>query len=179
MLNYLKTIKTISLAVSATLVLSACATTDGTEDIDDRYMRSEKGPELQIPPETTEVKVTDSYRVPEGVVITKRDAQGKRLSLEPPQLLLVAGDGVWEDSERDQKLVASIVTLAHNLGIMVVAEGVETKLQVEALQAMNCEEIQGYIFSKPVPPWEIEAMLTDPECSLFNILQDMDEEEEG
>lgn len=105
MLNYLKTIKTISLAVSATLVLSACATTDGTEDIDDRYMRSEKGPELQIPPETTEVKVTDSYRVPEGVVITKRDAQGKRLSLEPPQLLLVAGDGVWEDSERAQPTV--------------------------------------------------------------------------
>lgn len=99
----------------------------------------------------------------------------------PIDTLKIDRSFVWdlEDSERDQKLVASIVTLAHNLGIMVVAEGVETKLQVEALQAMNCEEIQGYIFSKPVPPWEIEAMLTDPECSLFNILQDMDEEEEG
>lgn len=105
MLNYLKTIKTISLAVSTALVLSACATTDGTEDIDDRYMRSQKGPELQIPPGASEVKVTDSYRVPEGVVITSRDAKGKQLSLEPPQLLLVAGDGVWEDAEREQPTV--------------------------------------------------------------------------
>ena len=56
MLNYHKTIKTISLAVSAVVVLSACATTDGTEDIDDRYMNSDKGPELQLPPGTTDRK---------------------------------------------------------------------------------------------------------------------------
>ncbi|RDX37475.1 outer membrane protein assembly factor BamC [Kangiella sp. HD9-110m-PIT-SAG07] len=102
MLNYLKT---ISLAVSSALILSACATNDGTEDIDDRYMRSEKGPDLQLPPGTSQVKVTDSYRVPEGVAITNRDAKGKKLTLEPPQLLLVAGDGIWEDTEREQPTV--------------------------------------------------------------------------
>ncbi|GEM_PF-1549325 len=105
MLNYHKTIKTISLAVSAVVVLSACATTDGTEDIDDRYMNSGKGPELQLPPGTTEVNVTDGYRVPEGTVITNREAKGKQLTLEPPQLLLVAGDGIWEDTERQQPTV--------------------------------------------------------------------------
>jgi outer membrane protein assembly factor BamC len=68
-------------------------------------MQSQKGPDLQLPPGTTEVKVTDSYRVPEGVVITERDAKGKGLSLEPPQMLLVAGDGVWEDTEREQPTV--------------------------------------------------------------------------
>ncbi len=99
----------------------------------------------------------------------------------PIDTLKIDRSFVWdlEDSERDQKLVASIVTLAHNLGIKVVAEGVETILQVEALREMDCEEIQGYIFSKPVPPWEIEAMLTNPDYSLFNILQEMEEDEEG
>lgn len=68
---------------------------------------------------------------------------------------------VWdlEDSDRDRNLVASIVTLAHNLDIKVVAEGVENRNQVEALREMGCEEIQGFIFSRPVPPWDIETML--------------------
>ncbi|PXF64183.1 EAL domain-containing protein [Kangiella spongicola] len=85
---------------------------------------------------------------------------------------------IWdlEDSERDKKLVASIVTLAHNLGIKVVAEGVETPYQVKALRDMKCEEIQGYIFSKPVPPWEMEAILTDPNYTLDAIIEDMGEE---
>lgn len=68
---------------------------------------------------------------------------------------------VWdlEDSDRDRNLVASIVTLAHNLDIKVVAEGVENRNQVDALRDMGCEEIQGFIFSRPVPPWDIETML--------------------
>ncbi|ACV27893.1 EAL domain-containing protein [Kangiella koreensis] len=68
---------------------------------------------------------------------------------------------VWdlEDSDRDRNLVASIVTLAHNLDIKVVAEGVENRNQVDALREMGCEEIQGFIFSRPVPPWDIETML--------------------
>ena len=99
----------------------------------------------------------------------------------PIDTLKIDRSFVWdlEDSERDQKLVASIVTLAHNLGIKVVAEGVETPLQVEALKSMDCEEIQGYIFSKPVPPWEIEAMLTNSDYSLDTVLREMEEEEEG
>ncbi|GAA4365162.1 outer membrane protein assembly factor BamC [Kangiella marina] len=105
MLNYLRTIKIISLSVSSALLLAACATTDGTEDIDDRYMRSQHGPDLQLPPETSEVKVNDGYRVPEGLVITQREPKGKKLSLDPPQLLLVAGDGVWEDKERAEPTV--------------------------------------------------------------------------
>lgn len=68
---------------------------------------------------------------------------------------------VWdlEDSDRDRNLVASIVTLAHNLDIKVVAEGVENRNQVDALREMGCEEIQGFVFSRPVPPWDIETML--------------------
>ena len=105
MLNYPKTIKILSLSFGSALFLAACASTDGTEEIDDRYMQSPQGPDLQLPPGTSEVSVTDGYRVPEGTVITAREAQGKKLSLEPPQLVLVAGDGVWEDTERAQPTV--------------------------------------------------------------------------
>ncbi|WP_223669180.1 outer membrane protein assembly factor BamC [Kangiella shandongensis] len=106
MLNYHKNIKVLALSVSAAVLVSACATSgDGSEDIDDRYMQSQKGPDLQLPPGTSEINVQDGYRVPEGAVITEREPQGKAMSLEPPQLLLVAGDGVWEDTERAEPTV--------------------------------------------------------------------------
>lgn len=51
----------------------------------------------------------------------------------------------------DAQLVETIILMAHNLGIGVVAEGVETKEQLEWLKGRGCEQIQGYFFSKPLP----------------------------
>jgi EAL domain-containing protein (putative c-di-GMP-specific phosphodiesterase class I) len=48
------------------------------------------------------------------------------------------------------EIVQTIVTLAHNLGMEVIAEGIETQTQLEKLQGFNCELGQGYLFSKPV-----------------------------
>jgi EAL domain-containing protein (putative c-di-GMP-specific phosphodiesterase class I) len=48
------------------------------------------------------------------------------------------------------EIVQTIVTLAHNLGMEVIAEGIETQIQLEKLQGFNCELGQGYLFSKPV-----------------------------
>lgn len=50
-----------------------------------------------------------------------------------------------------QAIVESIILMSHRLNIKVVAEGVETKEQVEILREMNCDIIQGYYYSKPVP----------------------------
>jgi len=47
--------------------------------------------------------------------------------------------------------------MAHSLGLTVVAEGVETPLQLEYLQSQGCDEFQGFIVSKPVPPAEFAA----------------------
>ena len=48
-------------------------------------------------------------------------------------------------------LVSTIVSLAHALKLQVVAEGVETEEQQRLLRLLNCDEMQGYLFSKPVP----------------------------
>ena len=44
----------------------------------------------------------------------------------------------------------AIITMAHNLDVMVVAEGVETQKQYELLKQLACDYIQGYIFSKAI-----------------------------
>jgi EAL domain-containing protein (putative c-di-GMP-specific phosphodiesterase class I) len=49
--------------------------------------------------------------------------------------------------------------MAHKLGIKVIAEGIETKQQRDLLAAAGCDYGQGYLFSKPVPSEEFEALL--------------------
>jgi EAL domain-containing protein (putative c-di-GMP-specific phosphodiesterase class I) len=51
----------------------------------------------------------------------------------------------------DAALVMAIITLAHNLRLTVIAEGVETEDQLRFLQLLRCDQIQGYFFSKPLP----------------------------
>jgi EAL domain-containing protein (putative c-di-GMP-specific phosphodiesterase class I) len=62
-------------------------------------------------------------------------------------------------NETADKLIASIISIAHGLGLDVVAEGVEEKYQVDHLTALGCEYLQGYYFSRPVPQSEVEDML--------------------
>jgi len=47
-------------------------------------------------------------------------------------------------------MVATIVTIAHNLELQVVAEGVETEQQLNFLATLDCEQLQGYLYSKPL-----------------------------
>ncbi|MCG9737227.1 EAL domain-containing protein [Shewanella insulae] len=55
-----------------------------------------------------------------------------------------------DKSDRDLKMVDSIITIAHNMGLSVVGEGVEEASQLSILKALKCEEIQGFIYSKAV-----------------------------
>jgi diguanylate cyclase (GGDEF)-like protein len=56
-------------------------------------------------------------------------------------------------------IVRAVVSLAHSLGIVVTAEGVETEEQLQRLRAEGCHEVQGYLFSPPRPSNEISQVL--------------------
>ncbi|MCI5131235.1 MAG: EAL domain-containing protein, partial [Candidatus Electrothrix sp. EH2] len=60
----------------------------------------------------------------------------------------------------DTAIVTSVLSMAESMGLKVVAEGVETEEQLELLKKMGCEEVQGYYFSKPLPPDGIADLLT-------------------
>jgi EAL domain-containing protein (putative c-di-GMP-specific phosphodiesterase class I) len=64
--------------------------------------------------------------------------------------------GALEDS---WELVQTIVTLAHNLGLDVVAEGVETEMQLDAVRQLGCDYAQGYFFSAPVSQAQVHELL--------------------
>lgn len=59
----------------------------------------------------------------------------------------------------DEAIVSAIIALAHSLKLKVVAEGVETEAQLKYLQAMRCDEYQGYLCSRPVDPAEFKLLL--------------------
>jgi diguanylate cyclase (GGDEF)-like protein len=59
----------------------------------------------------------------------------------------------------DAAIVIGIIAMAHKLGLEVIAEGVETPEQLEFLRRHGCDQIQGFLFSKPVPAAEVEKML--------------------
>lgn len=61
--------------------------------------------------------------------------------------------------EQSNELMRSMVQIAQNLGMMVVAEGVETQDQLDFLCGLGCEYGQGYLFSRPVPVSEVEKLL--------------------
>lgn len=61
-----------------------------------------------------------------------------------------------ENNDDDKVLAKSIIDLAHNLNLAVIAEGVENQQQLAIIEALGAEEIQGFYFSKPKPANEIE-----------------------
>lgn len=70
--------------------------------------------------------------------------------------------------DRKAAIVPSIVGLAHNLEMGVVAEGVETREQAYALKMIECAEAQGYLFSRPVPAPQAAALIERGRLLVFD-----------
>lgn len=68
------------------------------------------------------------------------------------------------DNENDKAIATAVISLGHTLNLNVIAEGVETEQQQAFLRENGCDEMQGYLFSKPVSAQAIEQLLT-PQCS--------------
>ena len=80
----------------------------------------------------------------------------------PIDALKIDRNFVEELPERveDAAIVRSVIELAQGLNLRVVAEGVETKQQLDFLRQQNCREVQGFYFGFPVPPLEFQKLLT-------------------
>jgi len=79
------------------------------------------------------------------------------------------------EADRDNaEIVRSIVDLGHNLGLNVVAEGVETSDSNEMLKTFHCDEAQGFYYSRPIPAYAITDFLKHP-ALMFDTVPRLDE----
>jgi predicted signal transduction protein with EAL and GGDEF domain len=141
-----------------------------------------------VPPELIEVEITESSMMGEQAEVAASlaalRAQGIRLLVDDfgtgysslSQLQRLDVDGLKIDraftaelgrTREGEVFVKAIVSMAHALGMTVTAEGVETGMQLDILQALGCNEIQGFLIARPVPPNRIVPMLYQP--LLFNL----------
>lgn len=70
-----------------------------------------------------------------------------------------------ETSERSRAVVGSVINMAHALNLRVVAEGVETNSQLDIMNQLGCDEVQGYLISRPKPAEKMTALLVKQRAS--------------
>jgi len=79
-----------------------------------------------------------------------------------------------EESEKDKAITKVIINLAKNLGLKVIAEGVETEKQLDFLYRKRCDEVQGFYYFRPMPAESVEmalrneVMLQEPNMILLH-----------
>lgn len=136
--------------------------------------------ETQLAPEFLELELTESSIMSNAEttidVLTRLQTMGVTISIDdfgtgfsslsylkrlPIDALKIDQSFVRDvcTDQDDAALVMAIITLAHNLRLRVVAEGVETEEQWRFLHLLRCDEIQGFVFSKPLPPDALERLL--------------------
>lgn len=84
----------------------------------------------------------------------------KRFPLERIKIDKSFVDNIVSNPE-DAAIVQAIISMSHGLNLMTIAEGVETVEQLEFLRSRECDEVQGYYFSRPLPANEVEKLLRD------------------
>jgi EAL domain-containing protein (putative c-di-GMP-specific phosphodiesterase class I) len=144
--------------------------------------------ETKVQPDWIELEITETAIMENqevtGVLLEKLKGLGIHLSIDdfgtgysslsylkhfPVDILKIDRAFISDivDDHHDQVLVKTISEIAHRFDLVVVAEGVETQEQLEQLRKYNCDEIQGYLFSKPILSSEASDLLNaNPDDSL-------------
>ena len=132
-----------------------------------------------LPPEALELELTESVGIdPDGSVgaaLLELQALGVRCSIDdfgtgyssisylheyPVDTIKLDRSFVQDiGAGQDAPIVRAVIAMAHNLGLRVVAEGVETKAQLKFLEKHDCDEVQGFLFSRPLPALGVPAFL--------------------
>ena len=134
-----------------------------------------------IPPKSFNLEITETITMAEPAraqeVLSELKALGVRLSIDdfgtgysslsrlhsfPVDYLKIDRDFIlhMEGDPESREIVRLIITLAHNLGLKVVAEGTETEAHVNFLKDLGCEMAQGYFFSRPTDSESIIKLLS-------------------
>jgi len=133
-----------------------------------------------LPPEYLELELTEGVAMhnPQGVIAVMNNLheRGVRMSIDDfgtgySSLSYLKKFKVYKlkidqsfvrdisTDPEDKAIVSAIISLAKGLGLKTIAEGVETPGQLAFLREQGCDEMQGYLFSKPVPIEQFEALL--------------------
>jgi diguanylate cyclase (GGDEF)-like protein/PAS domain S-box-containing protein len=131
-----------------------------------------------IPAETLELEITENVALnfEHAAVLQKISEKGVKLAFDdfgtgfaslsyltrfPLSRIKIDRSfvGKLSDDASDAAIVRSLIAMAHNLGLEVIAEGVETSAQAGFLLNERCEEAQGYLYAKPLPAVDFEAFL--------------------
>jgi EAL domain-containing protein (putative c-di-GMP-specific phosphodiesterase class I) len=70
-----------------------------------------------------------------------------------------------EHDPKDVAITANLVTLAHSLGLVAIAEGIESHGQLSSIRELGCDLAQGFLFARPVPPEELGHVLAQGWCA--------------
>ena len=84
----------------------------------------------------------------------------RRLPVDALKIDLSFVRGATTDRD-DASVVTAVIAVAHSLGLRVVAQGVEAEEQVSLLRSLKCDEVQGYLWSPPVPAPQCERLLAE------------------
>ena len=161
-----------------TIAVNLSAVQLSLPDLADRIQRSLQ--ETGTPPEDLELELTESCLIENMEEtfrsLTKLQAIGVNISIDdfgtgfsglgylrtlPTNILKVDRCFIADidTSEHDRAIVFAIVSMAKALDLRVIAEGVETHSQMKILKEMNCDEVQGYLFSRPVNAEKAAALV--------------------